>query len=152
MTKHIHGTQLNSGIDTHSWITLRWICGTRYNRVQLEYNLWSGWLLHRIPPTSGYSPNPHRAMAPAEALITGIRKSRLGNKSLVGKRLLDDVEEGSNLGAYEATGALEGPDFDGRSVLSSPQIEASRGNVVSDQKFWQQRWARAGQHGVARHQ
>ena len=35
-------------IDTASWITLRWVRGTRYYRVHLEQDLWSGWLLTKV--------------------------------------------------------------------------------------------------------
>jgi len=35
-------------IDTASWITLRWIRGSRYYRVHLEQDLWSGWLLTQV--------------------------------------------------------------------------------------------------------
>jgi len=35
-------------IDTASWITLRWIRGTRYYRVHLEQDLWSPWLLTKV--------------------------------------------------------------------------------------------------------
>ena len=35
-------------IDTASWITLRWTRGTRYFRVHLEQDLWSGWLLTQV--------------------------------------------------------------------------------------------------------
>ena len=34
--------------DTASWITLRWVRGTRYYRVHLEQDLWSGWLLTQV--------------------------------------------------------------------------------------------------------
>jgi hypothetical protein len=40
--KHAGATH---GIDTASWITLRWVRGTRYYRVHLEQDLWNGWLL-----------------------------------------------------------------------------------------------------------
>ena len=36
------------GIDTTSWMTLRWVRGTRYYRVHLEQDLWNGWLLTRV--------------------------------------------------------------------------------------------------------
>jgi WGR domain len=35
-------------IDIASWITLRWIRGTRYYRVHLEQDLWSTWLLTKV--------------------------------------------------------------------------------------------------------
>jgi hypothetical protein len=35
-------------IDTASWITLRWVRGTRYYRVHLEQDLWRGWLLTKV--------------------------------------------------------------------------------------------------------
>jgi len=34
--------------DTHSWITLRWVRGTRYYRAHLEQDLWSTWLLTQV--------------------------------------------------------------------------------------------------------
>jgi hypothetical protein len=37
-----------SSIDTASWITLRWVRGTRYYRVHLEQDLWSGWILTKV--------------------------------------------------------------------------------------------------------
>jgi hypothetical protein len=36
------------GIDTASWITLRWVRGTRYYRVHLEQDLWRNWLLTKV--------------------------------------------------------------------------------------------------------
>ncbi len=36
------------GIETASWITLRWVRGSRYYRVHLEQDLWNGWLLTRV--------------------------------------------------------------------------------------------------------
>ncbi len=38
----------SAAIDTGSWITLRWTRGTRYFRVHLEQDLWSGWLLTQV--------------------------------------------------------------------------------------------------------
>ena len=35
-------------IGTASWITLRWVRGTRYYRVHLEQDLWRGWLLTKV--------------------------------------------------------------------------------------------------------
>jgi hypothetical protein len=35
-------------IDTASWITLRWVRGTRYYRVHLEQDLWSTWILTKV--------------------------------------------------------------------------------------------------------
>jgi WGR domain len=35
-------------IATASWITLRWIRGTRYYRVHLEQDLWRGCLLTQV--------------------------------------------------------------------------------------------------------
>jgi hypothetical protein len=35
-------------IDTATWLTLRWVRGTRYYRVHLEQDLWSGWLLTQV--------------------------------------------------------------------------------------------------------
>ena len=34
--------------DTASWITLRWIRGTRYYRVHLEQDLWNVWALTQV--------------------------------------------------------------------------------------------------------
>ena len=39
---------MSTAIDTASWITLRWTRGTRYFRVHLEQDLWSGWLLTQV--------------------------------------------------------------------------------------------------------
>jgi hypothetical protein len=35
-------------IDTKSWITLRWVRGTRDYRVHLEQDLWHNWLLTKV--------------------------------------------------------------------------------------------------------
>lgn len=37
-----------TSIDTTSWITLRWIRGSRYYRVHLEQDLWSAWLITQV--------------------------------------------------------------------------------------------------------
>jgi WGR domain len=37
-----------SQFDTQSWITLRWVRGTRYYRVHLEQDLWGAWLLTNV--------------------------------------------------------------------------------------------------------
>jgi hypothetical protein len=37
-----------SSIDTESWITLRWVRGSRYYRVHLEQDLWSSWILTKV--------------------------------------------------------------------------------------------------------
>jgi hypothetical protein len=37
-----------TAIDTQTWITLRWVRGTRYYRVDLEQDLWRGWLLTQV--------------------------------------------------------------------------------------------------------
>ena len=42
------GQAVEQAIDTASWITLRWTRGTRYFRVHLEQDLWSGWLLTKV--------------------------------------------------------------------------------------------------------
>ena len=39
---------LTSSIDTESWITLRWVRGSRYYRVHLEQDLWSSWILTKV--------------------------------------------------------------------------------------------------------
>jgi hypothetical protein len=41
-------TEFSASIDTASWITLRWVRGTRYYRVHLEQDLWRGWLLTQV--------------------------------------------------------------------------------------------------------
>lgn len=43
--QHFHPRR---SFDTASWITLRWIRGTRYFRVHLEQDLWNGWLLTQV--------------------------------------------------------------------------------------------------------
>lgn len=40
-------------MDTASWITLRWVRGSRYYRVHLEQDLWSGWLLTQVNGRTG---------------------------------------------------------------------------------------------------
>ncbi len=34
--------------DTSSWMTLRWVRGTRYYRVHLEQDLWNEWLVTQV--------------------------------------------------------------------------------------------------------
>ena len=34
--------------DTASWMTLRWVRGTRYYRVHLEQDLWNVWVLTQV--------------------------------------------------------------------------------------------------------
>ena len=48
MTARAHHAEFRPCIDTASWITLRWVRGTRYYRVHLEQDLWSGWLLTQV--------------------------------------------------------------------------------------------------------
>jgi hypothetical protein len=43
-----HSTNGSARFDTRSWITLRWIRGTRYYRVHLEQDLWCHWLLTQV--------------------------------------------------------------------------------------------------------
>jgi hypothetical protein len=38
----------SASFDVGSWITLRWTRGTRYYRVHLEEDLWTGWLLTQV--------------------------------------------------------------------------------------------------------
>ena len=38
----------HASFDVGSWITLRWTRGTRYYRVHLEQDLWTGWLLTQV--------------------------------------------------------------------------------------------------------
>ncbi len=40
--------EFKSCIDIASWITLRWVRGTRYYRVHLEQDLWSSWILTKV--------------------------------------------------------------------------------------------------------
>ncbi len=44
MTQHKDLKQVNPA----SWITLRWTRGTRYYRVHLEQDLWSGWCVTKV--------------------------------------------------------------------------------------------------------
>jgi hypothetical protein len=48
-------TGFPGGIDTATWITLRWVRGTRYYRVYLEQDLWNRWLLTRVNGRQGSS-------------------------------------------------------------------------------------------------
>ncbi len=41
-------TKITPCIDVSSWITLRWVRGTRYYRVHLEQDLWRNWLLTQV--------------------------------------------------------------------------------------------------------
>jgi len=41
-------TELTPCVDLSSWITLRWVRGTRYYRVHLEQDLWNGWILTQV--------------------------------------------------------------------------------------------------------
>ena len=43
----------HASVDTEVWTTLRWTRGTRYYRVHLEQDLWSGWLLTLVNGRSG---------------------------------------------------------------------------------------------------
>jgi len=45
---HSTHTEFSASIDTASWITLRWVRGTRYYRVHLEQDLWRNWLLTQV--------------------------------------------------------------------------------------------------------
>lgn len=42
-------------VDTKSWITLRWVRGTRYYRAHLEQDLWCAWLLTQVNGRRGSS-------------------------------------------------------------------------------------------------
>ncbi len=44
-----------AAIDTMTWITLSRTRGTRYYRVHLEQDLWSGWLLTQVNGRRGSS-------------------------------------------------------------------------------------------------
>ena len=46
--KDSNAANLNSCVDVSSWITLRWVRGTRYYRVHSEQDLWIGWLLTKV--------------------------------------------------------------------------------------------------------
>ena len=48
MTSERSASMRFQSIDISSWITLRWTRGTRYYRVHLEQDLWSGWLLTQV--------------------------------------------------------------------------------------------------------
>jgi hypothetical protein len=37
-----------TAVDTSSWITLRWVRGSRYYRVHPEQDLWRNWLLTQV--------------------------------------------------------------------------------------------------------
>ena len=39
---------MQSPSDTSSWMTLRWVRGTRYYRVHLEQDLWNEWLVIQV--------------------------------------------------------------------------------------------------------
>lgn len=43
--RHVPGSRT---IETSSWITLRWVRGSRYYRVHLEQDLWTNWLLTQV--------------------------------------------------------------------------------------------------------
>jgi hypothetical protein len=59
-------------IDTASWITLRWTRGTRYFRVHLEQDLWSGWLLTLVNGRNGSRLGRARA-TPTESIETALQ-------------------------------------------------------------------------------
>jgi hypothetical protein len=46
--KQTQHTPFATGIDVSSWITLRWVRGSRYYRVHLEQDLWRSWLLTKV--------------------------------------------------------------------------------------------------------
>jgi hypothetical protein len=48
MRKQGERTELPPCVDVSSWITLRWVRGTRYYRVHLEQDLWRNWLLTKV--------------------------------------------------------------------------------------------------------
>ncbi len=41
-------TSAHAAFTIDSWITLRWVRGTRYYRVHLEQDLWRNWLLTKV--------------------------------------------------------------------------------------------------------
>ena len=45
---HSKRDEFTFSIDVASWITLRWVRGTRYYRVHLEQDLWRNWLLTKV--------------------------------------------------------------------------------------------------------
>jgi hypothetical protein len=45
---HIKRIEFSASIDMASWITLRWVRGTRYYRVDLEQDLWRARLLTQV--------------------------------------------------------------------------------------------------------
>jgi hypothetical protein len=59
--------------ETGSWITLRWVRGTRFYRAHLEQDLWAGWLLTQVNGRNGARLGRVRAAAQPSieaALIT----------------------------------------------------------------------------------
>ena len=55
-------TTSNLCVDISSWLTLRWVRGTRYYRVHLEQDLWSGWLLTKVHGRKGTALGRTRAI------------------------------------------------------------------------------------------
>jgi hypothetical protein len=78
--KDFTGIKLNSSIDLSSWITLRWVRGTRYYRVHLEQDLWSGWLLTKVHGRRG------TALGRARALPEDTIDSALLHMAAIAKR------------------------------------------------------------------
>jgi hypothetical protein len=63
---------MQSPSDTSSWMTLRWVRGTRYYRVHLEHDLWNEWLVTQVCRRIGLG----RALAPP-ALRSSLRSCSL---------------------------------------------------------------------------
>jgi len=58
-------------IEASSWITLRWVRGTRYYRVHLEQDLWSGWLLTQVNGRTG-TPLGRARAKPADSIESAL--------------------------------------------------------------------------------
>ena len=59
---------MQSPSDTSSWMTLRWVRGTRYYRVHLEQDLWNEWLVTQVCRRIGLG----RALAPPAPSIESV--------------------------------------------------------------------------------
>jgi hypothetical protein len=79
--KDFTGAESRSSLHTASWITLRWVRGTRYYCVHLEQDLWSGWLLtkvKRIPLGPRSHPAPTIEVALFELAEIALRRRLRG--------------------------------------------------------------------------
>lgn len=64
-------TEFQSCFDTASWLTLRWVRGTRCYRVHPEQDLWSHWLITRVNGRSG-TPLGRARSKPAPSIETAL--------------------------------------------------------------------------------